>query len=360
MVLNPQFTSRFPANFKFRETAFFMADQTYIGPGEFELIETMQRLWSASGVAGDMGDDAAVLPQQTGYQLVVTTDMLIEGRHYNPEWSSWEDIGYKSIAVNLSDIAAMGARPRHVFLSLGLTDTSSAPEPFAKLINGIGQACKDYSCTIDGGDTTRSGNDTIISVMLTGEAKPEQIKYRKTAESGDIIAVTGTLGDAAAALELLDQKAAELDSFSNLCTRHHRPSPRVTEGVWLGGRPEVNAMMDLSDGLAGDLRHIANRSNCGGEIFLDKLPISEQLTKLCRLKGWNAPEIAAAGGDDYELLFTVNHQKWDSFQQAAQQELNNPVTPIGKITDQSGEISFLQNGKKTTADFKGFDHFNPD
>ena len=358
MVLILQFISRFPANFKFREPAFFMADETYTGSGEFELIQTMQRLWSVGNIAGDMGDDAAVIPQQVKHHLVVTTDMLIEGRHFKPEWSSWEDIGYKSIAVNLSDIAAMGARPRHVFLSFGLTDISCSRDPFIKLIKGIRQACEDFSCTIDGGDTTRSGNDTVISVMLTGEAKPEHLKYRGSAQNGDIIAVTGTLGDAAAALKLLDQHDPEAHNFAELCSRHHRPCPRVNEGMWLGGRPEINAMMDLSDGLAGDIRHIANKSQCGAEIFLNQLPLSKQLTELCHLKGWNAPEIAAEGGDDYELLFTVNPQKWNAFQRAAQQELSTAVTPIGKVNDQNGEIGFFQNGRKSTANLQGFDHFN--
>lgn len=326
--------------------------------GEFELINAMKQRWSKSGVAGDMGDDAALLPFGENDYQVVTTDMLIEGRHFKPDWCSWYEIGYKSIAVNLSDIAAMGAKAEHLFISLALTEELTASDSFDELIAGMDEICSKYNCSIDGGDTTRSDMDAIISVTAMGKVDKNHAKKRGSAAPGDVIAVTGNLGDAAAALMLLsDDTTVKPDQKQVLYARLHKPEPRLSEGIWLAAQPEVHAMMDISDGLAGDIRHIMTQSECGANINLDQLPVNEELHSCAGLNGWNAEKIAARGGDDYELLFTVDQRQWEKFQKAAANELGVSVTAIGSITDKEKTLQFLRQGKVVDDVFKSFDHF---
>ena len=329
--------------------------------GEFDLIRTMFERWNASGVAGDMGDDAALLPFSDSQLLVVTVDMLIEGRHFKSEWSSWKDIGYKSIAVNLSDIAAMGARPANLFISLGLTEELTTSDAFDELIKGMEEICHEFGCTIDGGDTTRSEQDAIISVTAMGKAQQSQVKKRDAARPGDIIAVTGTLGDAAAALDLLlDQTTTTPPDAKAIFDRLHRPVPRVKEGMWLATRPGVHAMIDLSDGLAGDIKHIMERSRCGAEIDLDRLPLSDELRQVAQLNNRNAAILAGRGGDDYELLFTVSPDRWDNLKEAFEAELSLPVSSIGTITDAEGDLEFTEAGQKLDHPLQSYDHFKSD
>ncbi len=332
--------------------------QKYSNRGEFDLINDMVKRWSNSGVLGDIGDDAALLPFGDDAYQAVTTDMLIQGRHFKPEWSSWADIGYKAIAVNFSDIAAMGGQCDHVFISLGLTEELTSSDHFDHLISGMDEICQKYNCRIDGGDTTRSEMDAIISVTALGRVEKDHTKKRNAAVPGDIVAVTGTLGDAAAALALLsDQTTNSSSNSTKLFEKLHRPEPRIPEGLQFGKKPEVHAMMDLSDGLAGDIRHIMNRSGCGAQIHLDQLPLSDELRYTAELNSWDPENIAARGGDDYELMFTVDADTWENFRNWASRELAVPVTAIGTITEDENELSFLRNHRKVSGDLQSYDHF---
>lgn len=337
-----------------------MADEKSAYSGEFTLIRAMHEHWKKSNVAGDFSDDAAILPLDSDQVLSVTTDMLIEGRHFKAEWSSPEDIGYKSVAVNLSDIAAMGSRPLYLFSSLGLETKNTEKEQFHAFISGMEQACLDFSCTIEGGDTTRSEHGMVISITAIGKSSKANIKKRNAAIAGDIIAVTGSIGDAAGALELLyldQQKKDRSPEAESLYKKLHRPKPRVDEGIWLGKQPQVHAMMDLSDGLSGDIRHITSASKCGAVIDIERLPVSSALNDISENMGWSAQNLAATGGDDYELLFTVSAEKWDEFCRKAEAELNIPVTGIGTITTDTDDVQFKNKGKVLTDPLGGYDHF---
>lgn len=320
--------------------------------GEFELIEAIKagvgRL--PEGVVG-IGDDCAVIPQKDGLETLVTSDMLIEGVHFIIEDVSPYRLGWKSAAVNLSDIAAMGGWPRGSFLSFALPKSldSKWVEDF---ISGYSEISQRFGCPLLGGDTTSSLDSLCISVTLVGECKAGTSKKRSSAKVGDLVCVTGCLGDSAAGLKLILERTGEgraqvvgPPDEENLIQRHYLPLPRLEEGMRLIASDEVHAMMDISDGIGSDLRHILKASAVGAEIDCASLPLSEELQRVCAKRGWDSVELAISGGEDYELLFTIDP--------AAEKELDVSHYVIGRITEAASGLKWLGSEK----DFRGFTHF---
>lgn len=422
----------------------------------------------SEGVVG-IGDDCAVIPQRSGVDTLVTTDLLIEDRHFLLSDISPEELGWKSAAVNISDIAAMGGRPVATFLSIALPPKlplarlSSSAIPGSRLLGiaGGGESSEvagggessEVACGVDvsggpnggsesddgraewvdrfiagfkelsskfgvpllGGDTSASPDKLFINVTVLGECPHGRAVLRSGARAGDLICVTGNLGDAAAGLKLILERKenADLDPSLRLgvqtdvplsakmaenalrgtlsstpkcsgeedaavhmssaegfaggitapaCSRetaekvlirrHYLPMPRVAEGRALAAVPGVHAMMDISDGIASDLRHILEASSgngvsIGAEIDLGALPLSEELRQLCAERGWDANELAVSGGEDYELLFTIAPAALP----AASRALDS-VSVIGRVTE-GGGIRWIGSEKE----FKGFTHF---
>ena len=282
----------------------------------------------------DMGDDA----------LVMTTDMLVEDVHFLRGASSAEEVGRKSLMVNLSDVAAMGATPIATLLSLSLPESAQG-EWSEAFMRGYYEACKESGVALVGGDTTASRDRITINIVAIGKAPKSNIKRRSAAKVGDVIMVTGKLGASAAGLrDVIDGRLTTRNAKIHLM-----PEARVKEGIWLGAQREVHAMMDISDGIASDLHHILRASGVGAWVELRSLPLSPQLHTICEREGWSATELATSAGEDYELLLTAPEE--------IAQEVDFPLYPIGKITEGESEIEWYDGGKKVTLKTKGFTHF---
>ena len=314
--------------------------------GEFGLIDRIRKMTSVPDPSWvGIGDDCAVIPlsPETGgapaSDLLVSTDMLVEGTHFLMEDISPRQLGWKSAAVNISDIAAMGGKPIATFLSLALPKTLPEQwmQEFMEGYNGISEK---YGAARLGGDTTCSPDRICINVTVLGTCPRGKAKLRSAARPGDLVCVTGTLGDSAAGLRLIlgGQKGAA----PRLMDRHYTPTPRVEEGLALSCLPGVHAMMDISDGVGSDLRHILDESGVGARIDTGKLPISKELQDLCIKKGWDPRELALCGGEDYELLFTMDPQETPDI----------PYTVIGEIT--ANPTVTWEGGSR---DYMGYKHF---
>lgn len=314
--------------------------------GEFGLIDRIRKMTSVPDPSWvGIGDDCAVIPlsPETGgapaSDLLVSTDMLVEGTHFLMEDISPRQLGWKSAAVNISDIAAMGGKPIATFLSLALPKTLPEQwmQEFMEGYNGISEK---FGAALLGGDTTCSPDRICINVAVLGTCPRGKAKLRSAARPGDLVCVTGTLGDSAAGLRLIlgGQKGAA----PRLMDRHYTPTPRVEEGLALSCLPGVHAMMDISDGVGSDLRHILDESGVGARIDTGKLPISKELQALCSEKGWDPKELALSGGEDYELLFTMDPQETPDI----------PYTVIGEIT--ANPTVTWEGGSR---DYMGYKHF---
>jgi thiamine-monophosphate kinase len=298
---------------------------------EFEII---QHYFSASGqsdfVGLGIGDDCAVLNPTAGKKILVSTDMLVEGRHFAantlPEW-----IAHKALAVNLSDMAACGATPKAFFLSLGLPKTLANDDWLAPFAQALQSLAAKYGCVLAGGDTTRAETLTL-SITIVGES-PTPI-LRSTAQTGDLLWVSGTLGDAALALILAQGKHEVFsDSLNDAQVAHlgqrlHTPSPRVKLGLALRG--VASSCIDVSDGIAGDIRHILKSSDVDAVIDVDALPLSLEM-RLAKVAGIDVWPLVLSGGDDYELLFTSHSNQRQEVLDAAA-SVGVTVTAIGNVS----------------------------
>jgi thiamine-monophosphate kinase len=321
--------------------------------GEFGLIERIAaRVAQRTGIAIGIGDDAAAIEPTAGLLTLVTTDMLVEGVHFDLALCDPVTLGRKSLAVNLSDIAAMGGRPRHVLLSLAIP--RDLPVEFLDgFITGMLERGDQFGATLIGGDTCSSSAGLVISVTVMGEQFPDLIVRRGGAQPGDLICVTGTLGDAAMGLAML--KAGVRDGAA--VTRHLDPMPRVREGLKLaeGGIP--SAMIDVSDGLLADLGHILDLSGVGARLYLEKLPLSDYyLAKQASLQE-DLFLFPLSGGEDYELLFTAPPAKLPAVKSTLA-ETGTRTTVIGEVTVAGRLVVFKPDGTEYPAVRRGYDHFS--
>jgi len=306
-----------------------------------------------------IGDDCAVISWKGQKKLLVTTDLLIDGVHFISEEISPLDLGYKSLAVNLSDIAAMGGRPRWAFLSMAIPE-NTAISWLDDFFRGWKQLSRQTGIHLLGGDTTSSKDGVVINVAVAGEAEGRYIKYRSGARPGDVVAVTGDLGDSEGGLRLILQKTPSSNLSPDeryLIRRHYRPRPHLEEGWFLARQPEVRAMMDVSDGIDSDLRRIMERSGCGAKIHLETLPVSPALKKCARRLGWNIEAVAAAGGEDYCLLLTVSRQEFPSLAERFYRRFGRPLSAIGQITAEKNQLLYLRDGHPVKLEKSGYDHF---
>lgn len=309
--------------------------------GEFELIKRYFAGHSArADVLLGIGDDAAVLDVQAGRKLVVAMDTIVEDVHF-PASISAADIGYRALAVNLSDIAAMGAHPSWFTLSLSLPRSDTAwLEAFA---SGMFELARQHNVVLVGGDTVRG--PLVITVQIAGWVAADRWLTRAGASVGDAIMVSGVLGEAAAGLATLQQNLPESQAVRHLRQRFLRPTPRIEMGCGL--RTEASAAMDVSDGLLTDLDKLCAASGCGAEIDVDRLPKSQQLSAIFDAE--QCIDFALSGGDDYELLFAV-----PPAHVARAEELG--CTRIGVATAEP-EVVCRRSGKLYQPRSRGYDHF---
>lgn len=317
--------------------------------GEFDFIADIRQIFARvpkNGFEG-IGDDCAVLP--IGDEaLVFTSDMLNEGIHFLTDKSSAYQIGYKSLMVNISDVAAMGARPVATLLSLALPEERFG-EWSKEFMRGYHKASRKYGVKLVGGDTTKSESGVCVNVTAIGRAPLSNIKRRSVAKVGDVVMVTGKLGASAAGLR--DVLAGKLTTRN--AKIHLMPKARVAEGMWLGEQAEVHAMMDISDGIASDLQHILNNSKKSAVVVEQNLPIA---------KGADFGD-AFCGGEDYELLFTVDRRKADELARRFEEKFGKPLYNIGRVVKPNYDCYDMGIERKdgsvlySSAGWGGYQHF---
>jgi thiamine-monophosphate kinase len=300
-----------------------------------------------------IGDDAAAFRPHPSRLLLISSDTLIEGIHFDLQYFSAEDLGWKALAVNLSDIAAMGGIPLYVTTSIALP--GRLPAGFVRdLYSGLSTLALENNVSVIGGDTCASPHSLYVDLTIVGEVEPEEMVTRQGAKPGDLIFLTGELGGSAAGLEILKRQGGAADRHSALARRHLRPQARCNVGRFLATEHLASALIDVSDGLSTDLHHLCMQSRVGALLQAERIPLvsfaAEDLSGLSR----QILDYALNGGEDYELLFTVPQSE----KQRMPQSIGGvPVHQIGYITDEPG-ICWLRKGDhKERLSAGGFDHF---
>lgn len=329
--------------------------------GERGLIRLI-RAWlgaAGPGVNVGIGDDSAVLSLTPGTRLLATTDLLIEGVHFRRWYAGHADIGWKALAVNLSDIAAMGGTPRFALAALACPPETEAEEIDA-LYAGMRAAAAPHGVQIVGGDTCASPDGLIVNVTLIGEISGRP-RLRSDAHPGDLIAVTGSLGLSAAGLTVLEAEPPpklSRELVLEVSRAHLRPIARVAEGIFLGQADGVQAMIDCSDGLAVDLGHLVEESGVGARVRLDQLPISSAVGRVAEAAGRDPIEFATVGGEDYELLLTLKPSALPELVAGLKRVTGTELTVIGEILPPENGLRFLDAQGQPVALGQGFEHFS--
>ncbi len=332
--------------------------------GEFQLIQSLPRQFSKQGFQPTVGigDDAAVFSPAPSQQVVISTDLLIEDIHFSRKTATFYDIGYKAAASNLSDIAAMGATPTAIFVSIALPPSLTV-ENWQEFYRGLAKPCKDHKVQLLGGDTSSSPTSLFIGITITGQVHPQHILTRQGAKKGHLIYVSGTLGNSAAGLAYLKkcQRPPQLSKLSKsvnyIVQRHLHPTARITLGQLLAFQPYASAAMDLSDGLSSDLNHLCRQSQVGALIYTERLPISKHMNRYANRISADPLHWGLHGGEDYELLFTIPPKWRDELEETAKKRRMH-ITQIGVIQPKHFGIRIEQNsGKQDTVVPCGYDHF---
>ena len=332
--------------------------------GEFGLIEQIKKgvvIHHNSTLKG-IGDDAAVVDGGLYHKKLISTDMLLEGIHFDLSYMPLTHLGYKAVTVNISDIAAMNGIPKQMTISLGLSNRMSL-EAVEALYEGIYAAAKDYQVDVVGGDTTSSRSGLVISITLIGELKSDDIVYRNGAKEGDIICLSGDIGGAYMGLQILEREKEvfksdpnmqpKLDKYSYIVGRQLRPKARMDMIYELGDLDILpTSMIDVSDGLASEILHLCKQSRKGACIYEDKLPIEKETFETAAEFNMDPNTAALNGGEDYELLFTIGQKDY------AKIKNHDDVTTIGYIHSLDlGEVMVTNNKNTVELTAQGWVHF---
>jgi thiamine-monophosphate kinase len=330
---------------------------------ERDLIEQIRRL-AGSGSADllqGIGDDCAVIEKTAETVLLLTMDTLIESIHFDCSWHPPEKLGRKAVAVNVSDIAAMGGKPVFALLSLGLP-AGFDEQWLAGFSSGLTAACREYDCLLIGGDTVCSPDRIALTLTVIGEMKKEQVLYRHGARPGDTVWVSGPLGCAAAGLDLFRSgEIPDIPELQPLLEAHLDPRARAELAVLLAQSGLVHAMMDLSDGLAMDLSHLCDQSKVGARIMAARLPDYSKLTAAADFLKQNPLDWMISGGEDYELLFTAAPADSEKLLKLIT-PYDYGIYPVGTIVREQG-VSLIRDpgtkgyGHERNISYQGYDHF---
>ncbi len=332
--------------------------------GEFGLIKRISKdikINNSSTVKG-IGDDAAVL-NYADKQIVVTTDILVEGVHFDLSYVPLKHLGYKAVVVNLSDVYAMNAVPKQITVTVAISNRFTL-EATDELFKGIKLACETYGIDLIGGDTSSSYTGLIISITAIGEGDKEKLVYRNGAKPNDLICVSGDLGGAFAGLKVLQREQEvfranpevqpELKGYDYILERQLKPEARADIiRMFRDMKILPTSMIDISDGLSSEIIHISEESKCGSRIYDEKIPLADETRKFAEETLIVPTTFAMNGGEDYELLFTVSQNDYDKVK-------NNPlVTVIGHITEQSkGNFLIMSDGSEIELKAQGWNHNN--
>jgi thiamine-monophosphate kinase len=327
--------------------------------GEFGFIEAIRPgcLIRPDNVLKGIGDDAAVFTGNSNETMLLTTDLLVERIHFLRKTTSAFNLGRKALAVNLSDIAAMGGTPLDAFVGIAIPDDCSL-DMLKELYDGMKSIAAEFDVNILGGDTTGSKIDLVISICLTGCVPNKHVLYRHAARPGDRIYTTGRLGDSRAGLMILQNSGeSEKKTFDMLVSAHLLPRPHVREGRFLAMEAEVHAAIDVSDGLSADIAHIALQSGVGVRLYREKIPLSEPLKDFCDRLGLDPVDVALTGGEDYVLLVTVSPKAAQDIETRYRKVFAMPLFQIGEIVE-AGRMEILgPDARIETLRPSGWDHF---
>ena len=309
------------------------------------------------GVVQAIGDDAAAFKTAAGELTLVTTDLLVERVHFLRDATTGFNLGYKALAVNLSDIAAMGGIAREAFISIAIPANCDLAF-LDDVYRGMRQLAGDYDVNLLGGDTTRSKTDLIINIAVVGSVPARRMLTRQKARAGDRIYSTGVLGDSRAGLHMILNDIDPLTSDQKtLFKAHVLPHPYLREGHFLGARPGVHAAIDVSDGLASDLCHIMAASGVGARLWHHCIPVSSPLRRFCSQAGFDPVDYALTGGEDYTLIITIDADRAKSVRGSYEKRFGKPIFEIGEITDSRILELVDTDGRARTVPARGWDHF---
>jgi len=325
---------------------------------EFEFIDSLRQRF-----ANGIGDDAAVIRGPGTTETIVTTDLLVEEIDFRRTTAPAPLLGHKALAVSLSDVAAMGARPRWSLISIGLPEDVWQTEFADQFYEGLASLADHYGVKLIGGDTSRTTEKIVIDSIVLGECNYGQAVMRSGAQPGDQIFVTGSLGGAAAGLRLIErgahlaeQNLADEDSqkIDHVLLRHLRPEPRVGWGIVLGEEQIASALIDISDGLSSDLNHLCTASGVGALIESSLLPIDHQVVELCGRRALDPLQLALHGGEDFELLFTVRSGDVGRLPRRVD---GTQITRIGEVRSQSEGVRISEGQRIWELNPGGWKHF---
>ncbi|MCK4385975.1 MAG: thiamine-phosphate kinase [candidate division Zixibacteria bacterium] len=321
--------------------------------GEFGLIDSIKRRVFSKDkrVLVNIGDDAAVIKPSKNKLLILTTDTLMEKVHFDLSYFNFEQIGWRAMVANLSDIAAMGGLPKFALVTVGLPKSISV-ENVISIYDGITAIAKRYKCKVIGGDTLFSPRGIFVSIALLGEVEKKFLVKRSGAKCGDLICVTGNLGEAQAGLEFLKKNPRKRPP---LIRKHLNPFPRVNEARTLVKNLKISSMIDISDGLSSELFHLIEENNLGAIIYEAKIPISPICIKAGDLLKKSPLLWALSSGEEYELLFTISRKQLPSLERV---KGKIKVSLIGEMVDKKGTVMLQEkSGKKRKLRKTGFKHF---
>lgn len=334
--------------------------------GEFDFIESIRReehkraaVDKHSTLLFGIGDDAALLRPRAGFDLVVTTDLMVEGVDFRlgGGWTAPRDLGHRALAVSLSDAAAMGARPRFCLLSVGVPRAVWRGHFLEEFYEGVRSLAEVYGVRIIGGDTSRTPEGVVIDSIVLGEVRRGRALTRGGARAGEQIFVTGALGGAAGGLKLLESGAVGTSrrraERGLLLLRQRRPEPRVEWGARLSEKGLATSLIDLSDGLSSDLAHVCRESGVGARVEAASLPVDSLLVQ-AGVDADEALRLALDGGEDFELLFTADPRQ---VSRLPREVGGVPVTRIGEVTNERGKVRLVHDGKARLLKPGGFEHF---
>lgn len=329
--------------------------------GEFSLIERIGNILPAAGnedLLIDIGDDTAVIRMDKRRAMLLTCDIQVEGRHFRFEHITPYQVGRRAMAVNLSDIAAMGGTPTYALVSLGLPATFPV-ESYDRLFEGMRDELQPHRAWIVGGNLARTKDCLIVDITLLGEAALSRVLTRSGARAGDRIFVTGKLGASGAGIQVLAMFGKKYPRrYKEFVDCHLSPTPRVDLGQRIAHSGIATSMIDLSDGVAGDLFHICKRSGVGAEIYEDRLPLPEHIGEIAETSGRSVIDLALHSGEDYELLFTAPRRIPVQNVQSITGDSGVPITEIGTILGRDDGYRLVDSrGRKTPLTPAGWDHF---
>jgi len=334
--------------------------------GEFEHIAKIRRLAEKTTLPGEsvrlgIGDDCCLVAAGSDQEFALSTDTIVEGVHFRLDYFSYYQVGVKAAAAAISDLAAMAAEPVGSLAAVSISE-SAAESALEDLASGLIDTCEKYGCPLLGGDLTRSPSPLVATVTVIGKLPAGTAIRRSTARPGDEIWVTGSPGDAAAVLAVLENARGGCGPRPQVteeqAARLHEPVPRLAEARLLRNYGLATAMIDISDGVAADLNHILESSGCGALLFGDRLPVSEFSRSVAGNLALRPEHFLLYGGEDFELLFTSGQQAVQKHLAGLRKKSHTSFTLIGRITDKIGELAIIrENGRLEQVEKTGFDHF---